>query len=173
MEDLKRNDHGFIREYSLNGMGALFYRTIPSSESLALEDLSISSRLSPKPGQTIFDRLVSKSESITKKNTNISTTPVNLSDTQNLNTYFSELEKKLDESTRPALYNIQSVLGHRNIGEQANVMISMSLPEISALSIQDEVFMASQERSTRYVDFSENYLPSSLLPCKFLASVCI
>ena len=160
MEDLKRNDRGFIREYSLNGMGALFYRTIPSSESLALEDLSISSRLSPKPGQTIFDRLVSKSESITKKNTNISTTPVDLSDTQNLNAYFSELEKKLDESTRPALYNIQSVLGHRNIGEQANVMISMSLPEISALSIQDEVFMASQERSTRYVDFSENYLPS-------------
>ncbi len=159
MEGLERDDKGFIRVYSFHGLGAIFYRTLPPSESLALEDLSISSRLTPKEGQTIFEKLISKSDSITKKNTNIEGGLLDLNDAKKINLYFSELEKRLDESTRPALYNIQSVLGHRNIGEQSNMMVSMALPEISALSIQDEVFMASQERSTRYVDFSENYTP--------------
>lgn len=161
MQGVKRNDSGFLRFYYLDGMGALFYRIFPTTEMLALEDLSLSSRLSTKSGESLLEKLVSKSASITNKYSRIFDEKLDLSDPVAVNNFFNKVYSSLDDSTRKTLYNIQSVLGHRNIGEQSNFMVSMVVPEITALTIQDEVFISSQERSTRYVKFDENHISES------------
>ncbi|MGC8533277.1 MAG: FAD-dependent thymidylate synthase [Candidatus Parvarchaeum sp.] len=161
MQEIKRNDNGFIRFYYLDGMGALFYRAFPTTEMLALEDLSLSSRLSTKSGESLLEKLVSKSASITNKYSRIFDEKLDLSDPAAVNNFFNKVYSSLDDSIRKTLYNIQSVLGHRNIGEQSNFMMSMVVPEITALTIQDEVFISSQERSTRYVKFDETHISES------------
>jgi thymidylate synthase ThyX len=158
MQEVKRNDSGFLRFYYLDGMAAVFYRAFPTTEMLALEDLSLSSRLSTKEGESLLEKLVSKSASITNKYCNIYNEKLDFLDTVSVNKFFNKVESSLEDSTRKSLYNIQSVLGHRNIGEQSNFMISMVVPEITALTIQDEIFISSQERSTRYVRFDEKHI---------------
>ena len=158
MQEVKRNDSGFLRFYYLDGMAAVFYRVFPTTEMLALEDLSLSSRLSTSRGESLLEKLVSKSASITNKYSKISDEKIDLSDPVAVNRFFSKVDSSLENSTRKSLYNIQSVLGHRNIGEQSNFMVSMVVPEITALTIQDEVFISSQERSTRYVKFDETHI---------------
>ena len=162
MQEVKRNDSGFLRFYYLDGMGAVFYRFFPTTEMLALEDLSLSSRLSTNNGESLLEKLVSKSTSITNKYSKIYNEKLDLSDSVSVNKFFSRVYSSLEESTRKSLYNIQSVLGHRNIGEQSNFMVSMVVPEITALTIQDEVFISSQERSTRYVKFDEAYISEGM-----------
>ena len=162
MNEVKRNDSGFLRFYYLDGMGAVFYRVFPTTEMLALEDLSLSSRLSTKNGESLLEKLVSKSASITNKYSKIYNEKLDLSDPVAVNKFFSKVYSSLEDSTRKSLYNIQSVLGHRNIGEQSNFMVSMVVPEITALTIQDEIFISSQERSTRYVKFDEVHLPDNI-----------
>lgn len=158
MQEVKRDDNGFLRFYYLDGMAAVFYRVFPTTEMLALEDLSLSSRLSTSKGESLLEKLVSKSSSITNKYSKLYNEKLDLSDPISVNRFFSKVDSSLEESTRKSLYNIQSVLGHRNIGEQSNFMLSMAVPEITALTIQDEVFISSQERSTRYVKFDETYI---------------
>ncbi len=158
MGEVKRNDSGFLRFYYLDGMGAVFYRVFPTTEMLALEDLSLSSRLSTNKGESLLEKLVSKSASITNKYSRIYDEKLDLSDPVSVNKFFGKVYSSLEDSTRRSLYNIQSVLGHRNIGEQSNFMVSMVVPEITALTIQDEVFISSQERSTRYVKFDEAHI---------------
>ncbi|MEM0143691.1 MAG: FAD-dependent thymidylate synthase [Candidatus Parvarchaeum sp.] len=162
MKEVKRNDHGFLRFYYLDGMAAIFYRVFPTTEMLALEDLSLSSRLSTNKGESLLEKLISKSSSITNKYIGISVDKINLSDPTDVNRFFEKVDSYLEESTRKSLYNIQSVLGHRNIGEQSNFMLSMVVPEITALTIQDETFISSQERSTRYVKFDEPYISGNI-----------
>ena len=158
MQLVKRKDSGFLRFYYLDEMASIFYRVFPTTEMLALEDLSISSRLSTKEGESLLERLVSKSISITNKNSKIHGEKIDLSDIADVNKFFSNIDSYLETSTRKTLYNIQSVLGHRNIGEQSTFMVSMVVPEITALTVQDEMFISSQERSTRYVKFDEFYI---------------
>ncbi len=162
MQNVERDDRGFLRVYSYKGLGAIFYRVFPTTEMLALQDISLSSRLTTKQNESLLEKLISKSISITNKYTNLYNEKVDLNNKDDINHLFKVLGDSLDGSTRKSLYNIQSVLGHRNIGEQSNFMISMVVPEITALTVQDEVFMASQERSTRYVNFNEMYLPKDL-----------
>ncbi len=162
MQEVRREDKGFLRFYYSDGLAAIFYRVFPTTEMLALEDLSLSSRLSTNDGESLLEKLVSKSASITDKYAKIHDEKIDLSNALSVNKFFSKIELALENSTRKSLYNIQSVLGHRNIGEQSNFMISMVMPEITALTIQDEVFISSQERSTRYVKFDEAYAPGDI-----------
>lgn len=159
---VKREDKGFLRFYYFSGMGAIFYRTFPTTEMLAIEDLSLSSRLTTKNNESLLEKLLSKSDFMTSKYLGVYDDEVDLKDVLSVNKFFAKVESYLESSTRSSLYNIQSVLGHRNIGEQSSFMISMTVPEITALSIQDEIFISSQERSTRYVEFKERYLPSDI-----------
>jgi thymidylate synthase ThyX len=162
MQSVKRDDKGFLRFYYLDEMASVFYRVFPTTEMLALEDLSISSRLNTNKGESLLERLISKSVHITDKNSRSYVGKLNLSDPADLNKFFNDVDLYLESSTRKTLYNIQSVLGHRNIGEQSNFMVSMVIPEITALSIQDEMFISSQERSTRYVKFDEFYMSKNI-----------
>lgn len=159
---VEREDKGLIRFYKSKGIGGIFYRSFPTTEMFSIEDLSLSSRLTTKENETLLEKLLSKSLSFTKKYFNL--IDGNLNNLENVNYLFKKVDKFLDENTRKTLYNIQSVLGHRNIGEQSNFMISLVVPEITALTIQDEIFISSQERSTRYVEFKENYIPNPSSP---------
>ncbi|MDP8012608.1 MAG: FAD-dependent thymidylate synthase, partial [Nanoarchaeota archaeon] len=159
---IRREDSGFLRIYRLDGqIGSIFYRTFPSTETLASIDVSIASRLSPGANENVLDRLISKSKTLIEKATPSYDGSFNIDDTTSVNLFFENYEKNLDVSSRKTLYNLNAVLGHRNIAEQSHMMISMAVPLLSALRIQDETFVASQERSTRYVDFKETYVPSA------------
>ncbi|MCW1297545.1 MAG: FAD-dependent thymidylate synthase [Candidatus Rehaiarchaeum fermentans] len=152
--EISENENKFIVIFKYKGLTGIYYRTFPLPEELVLEDLQLSSRLKSK-GKSLGERLIEKSNSIT----NSYLENIIDGDKIKLDSFFKETNKVRE--VRNTLYQITANLGHRNVSEQANFMVSLSLPILAALVIQDEKFLASQERSTRYVEFNDYYLPEN------------
>ncbi len=139
-EKIEKEDYGKFIVYSLGnkqGMpAAIFYKIEPSTEALTLMEVSNSSRISPKEGETLLERVKRKSEDM-------------------LSNYGEEAREKLE--------NIIYALGSNNIKEQAHVLIALVAPIYTIMKVQEETLgFASQERSTRYVVFKEYYVPKSI-----------
>ncbi len=138
--EIEKEDYGKFIVYSLGskqGMqAAIFYKIEPSAEALTLMEVSNSSRISPKEGETLLERIKRKS---------------------------AEMLSNYDEEARKKLENIIYVLGSNNIKEQAHVLIALLAPIYTIMKVQEETLgFASQERSTRYVLFKEYYVPKSI-----------
>lgn len=133
---------GWGKLYRHKGIGLIFYNSTPSSEALAYVDVSNSSRINPKEEEMLIDRAVAKSAKILgQKNAG---------------------ENEIKGVVRDHLDKVANVLGSRNISEQAHVMMQVALPINSVIKIHDETFIASQERSTRYVPFNEVHVPEEI-----------
>ena len=85
---VKREDKGFLRFYYFSGMGAIFYRIFPTTEMLAIEDLSLSSRLTTKNNESLLEKLLSKSEFMTSKYLGVYGDKVDLKDALSVNKFF-------------------------------------------------------------------------------------
>jgi len=133
----KLSEREHYRLYEYGGLAIIYYKIEPEPESQAFVEISNASRINPKEGETLLKRVIRKSDSYLSK-------------------------ENLIEKARQALDEIVNQLGHNNVLEQVHTLIAIVAPIWVALRIHDERFLASQERSTRYVEFSELYIPESI-----------
>ena len=133
----KLSDRDHYKLYEHDGLAIIYYKVKPEPESQAFIEVSNASRINPEKGENLLKRVIRKSD------------------------YFLSTEN-LIEKARQSLDKIVNILGHNNILEQAHALIAVVAPIWVALRIQDERFIASQERSTRYVEFNELYIPEGI-----------
>ncbi len=156
-------DKAVYKIYRSGQVSILYYKIDPDPETLAYLDVANASRLSPKEGQTILERLIEKSDSMLPRGSK-------LAEINNLlregkckeEEIEAALKREGNRNARSALDNIIRVLGHNNILEQGHVLIAIVAPISAVMNIQDERFVSTQERSTRYVSFDEMYVPESI-----------
>jgi len=129
------SDKEYYKVYKYGGLAILFYKVKPEPESQALIEISNASRINPD--ETILERVMRKSDSFLSSD-------------------------DLPEKAKKAIDKIANQLGHNNILEQVHALIAVVVPIWVALRIQDERFVESQERSTRYVEFRELYIPEDI-----------
>ena len=131
------SDKEYYKVYKYGGLAILFYKVKPEPESQALIEISNASRINPGKDETLLERVMRKSDSFLSSD-------------------------DLLEKAEKALDKIANHLGHNNILEQVHALIAVVVPIWVALRIQDERFVESQERSTRYVEFRELYIPEDI-----------
>jgi len=149
--------------YTHDQIAIIYYNLDPDPESLTFLDVSNASRINPKENETLLDRLIKKSDSFLLENGRLASIMNMLKkDEINKDLLSTVLRRSGSEKARNALNNIINVLGHNNILEQSHALIALIAPISAIMEIQDERFIASQERSTRYVIFEELYVPASL-----------
>ncbi|MGC8567795.1 MAG: FAD-dependent thymidylate synthase [Candidatus Micrarchaeia archaeon] len=112
--------------------------SVPSGYEEAFIDISNSSRKNERPGEPLSQSVVSK--------------------------IISQMEKtgtELDSEKLLSLY--ADSLGENNLNEQAHMLFFVVAPISLVMRMQEEKFgFASQERSTRYVDFISYFVPESI-----------
>ncbi len=153
-EGMEVDERRFYKVYDYKTHTAIFFKNLPHTEALALLDVSSSSRISPKPGDMLRDRLMQKSDDMFSglyPDTSIS-----------VGEALENEPEALEKNVRASLYRIKENLGSRNISEQSHAMIALVTPIHNVMLMQMEMFNASQERSTRYVKFEEMYVPQFL-----------
>jgi len=117
----KLSDRDHYKLYEHDGLAIIYYKVKPEPESQAFIEVSNASRINPEKGENLLKRVIRKSD------------------------YFLSTEN-LIEKARQSLDKIVNILGHNNILEQAHALIAVVAPIWVALRIQDERFIASQER---------------------------
>jgi len=131
------DDKEYYKVYKYGGLAIIFYKVKPEPESQAFIEISNASRINPDKDETLLERVMRKSDSFLSSD-------------------------DLLEKAEKALDKIANQLGHNNILEQVHALIAVVVPIWVALRIQDERFVESQERSTRYVEFRELYIPEDI-----------
>jgi len=156
-------DKGAYKIYTHDQIAIIYYNLDPDPESLTFLDVSNASRINPKENETLLDRLIKKSDSFLLENEKLASIMDMLrKDEISKDQLNAVVRRSGSEKARHALYNIINVLGHNNILEQSHALVALIAPISAIMEIQDERFIASQERSTRYVKFNELYVPASL-----------
>ncbi|MGC8647867.1 MAG: FAD-dependent thymidylate synthase, partial [Candidatus Micrarchaeia archaeon] len=148
--------------YQHGQIAILYYRLDPDPESLAFLDVANASRLKPKEGETILQRVMEKSDSMLEDGSKLLAIEKLLRGNAQKESLEKVLGREGNPKARKALENIVNVLGHNNILEQSHALIAVIAPISAIMNMQDERFVSSQERSTRYVEFNELYIPESL-----------
>ncbi|MGC8662705.1 MAG: FAD-dependent thymidylate synthase [Candidatus Micrarchaeia archaeon] len=148
--------------YEKGKIAIVFYKLDPDPESLAYLDIINASRINPKSDESLLEKLEQKSNMILEESSRLYMAKKALERGAGAEELKGILEKDGSEKAREALDKILNVLGHANIMEQSHALIAIVMPILQAMEMQDEAFIASQERSTRYVRFSEYYIPESI-----------
>jgi len=148
--------------YTDGQIAIVFYKTDPDPESLAYLDVSNASRINPKEDELLLERLLRKSDSFLGESSKLYMAKEAIEKGAGIDELKKIFEKEGNERARSALSKIVNVLGHANIMEQSHALVAIVMPILQAMEMQDETFIASQERSTRYVRFDEYYIPESI-----------
>ncbi len=156
-------DKDSYKIYKNGQIAIVYYKIEPDPETLAYLDVANASRLSPKEGESLLDRLLKKSDSILAQGRIHGIETALRQERLDKNELEAALKKEGNAKARSALDNIVNVLGHNNILEQSHALVAIIAPISAIMNMQDERFVSSQERSTRYVKFDEFYLHDSVL----------